>query len=97
MAHEGEIVVQASKGKRQITLDPLRERVLNVKWREVESSIPCGFRTEWVSGERDGEQFDLCVGAGCGSPWMTFSYKGRDYCVSVKDILEELFVFADEA
>lgn len=96
MVHEGEITVQASKGKRRITLDPLREKVLNVKWREVESSVPCGFRQEWISGERDGAEFDLCVGAGAGSPWMTFTYKGRDYCIDVRDIIKELFKFADE-
>lgn len=95
---EGEVItVQASTNGRKITLDPLREKVLPTPWREVESSVPCGFRAEWVSGEREGAKFSLMVGAGVGSPWMTFAYRGRDYCINVKDILDELFIFADEA
>ena len=37
--HEGEITVQASKGGRKITLDPIREKVLSILCREVESTI----------------------------------------------------------
>lgn len=97
MANDGEITVQANSNGRKITLDPIREKVLQAAWREVESPIPCGFQSEWVSGDRDGEDFDLRVGAGCGSPWMTFSFKGRHYCINVTDIIAELFIFADEA
>jgi len=94
--NEGEITVSFSHRGRKVTLDPLREKILQVYCKEVESTIPCGLRNMWVSGERNGEDFDLDVGAGCGSPWLTFRYKEREYCINVKDILDELFKFASE-
>lgn len=94
--YKGEIAVQASVNGRRITLDPLREKVLSIAAREVESTIPCGMCINWVAGEREGTDFDLSVGAGCGEPWLGFNYAGRSYCINVVDILEALFAFADE-
>lgn len=91
----GLLKVEAVHAGQKLTLDPVRERVLQVAAREVSNTIPCGFRQDWVSGEREGHEFRLTVGA-AGSPWMTFEYKGRGYCINVESILDELFAFADE-
>ena len=87
----GEIGVAASVGGRAITLDPIRTFDLTVPMREVESTLPCGLRMEWASGEHKGEEFQLTSGAGVGSRWLTFSYKGRQYCADVEDIVTATF------
>jgi hypothetical protein len=83
----GEIRIAAASGGREITLDPIRELRLEVPAREVESTIPCGFQVEWGAGEMGGEEFCLTVGAGVGSPWLTFADLGKRYCLSAEDLV----------
>lgn len=97
MSNEGKVSMEYTSGRRRITLDPLQEIVLPSTWREVESTIPCGMRFEWVSGEDDEQnEFSLSVGAGVGSPWMTFNYKGRGFCINAQDIATALINFVNE-
>ncbi len=77
------------------TLNPIRTIPLQTPWREVESTVPCGLRINWVSGDKDGEEFDLESGAGCGNPWSTFSYKGRYFCIDMREVISELVEFVD--
>lgn len=91
-----ELRAASSSNGRRITLDPLREKVLQVPWREVESTIPCGFRVGWIEGEVDGKEFDLCAGAGCGSPWVTFDYNGRAFCVDISNFVKALVEWEHE-
>lgn len=93
---KGEIVVRASVNGRELTLDPIREKVLDAPWREVESLLPCGMQLPWIDGDYDGEPFQLTSGASAGSRWMTFAYKGHFYCMSATDMIEKLIGFADE-
>lgn len=79
--------MSASSGGRQITLDPLRLLPITVDVREVESTIPCGFSMEWVTGTHDGKEFDISAGAGVGSRWLTISYGGRYFCMDIEDFL----------
>lgn len=78
-----EIGVRASSGGRPITLDPIMETPpLSLERRRVESTIPCGFQIQWFDGsfEREGGTwtFDMAVGAGVGSRWMTICIKDPD-------------------
>lgn len=79
---------------RRITLDPLQLIDIPTKWREVESTIPCGFRMSWVEGEKDGQAFTLCYGV--GSPWCTFQYKGRGFCIDMTSVINDLLTFVDQ-
>lgn len=85
---EGEVGVQASTGGRQLTLDPIRVIPVTVDVREVESTIPCGFRMGWVDGEADGKEFDIAAGAGCGSRWLTIKYGDKYFCMDIEDFLQ---------
>jgi hypothetical protein len=76
---------------RQIMLDPLRMLNLSVPARQVESILPCGLSMEWATGEHDGSQFGVTVGAGLGSPWLTFCWRDKEYCVNVEDIIKAFF------
>jgi hypothetical protein len=60
-------------------MEPLREFVLRVPAREVESTIPAGFQSVWGDGTLpDGRKFQITVGAGFGSGWGTFRLDGDD-------------------
>lgn len=83
----GEISVTASHDGKPVTLDPLRTFEIPVELREVESTIPCGFRMGWLDGDDKGTPFSLAAGAGCGSKWLTFSYGDRDFCVDMSDVV----------
>lgn len=87
----GEIRVTASSGGRPLTLDPLAEHDVVMPARKVESSIAAGFRVDWVSGDNDDVTFQLCAGAGFGSPYMVLTVKldGRDVqeVVDMRDVL----------
>jgi hypothetical protein len=92
----GEIGITASTNGRRLTLDPLRKKKLAVEVREVESTIPCGFQTPWADGELpDGTKFSLTSGAGVGSRWMTFRYKGRNFAIQADSIIQPLLSWAD--
>lgn len=95
----GEMAVQASVNGRRMTLDPVRSAHLSIAAREVESTLPCGFRQGWVEGDvaATGKHFSLEAGAGVGSRWLTFTYDGRDFCMDVGDIVTALIGFADAA
>lgn len=61
---------------REITLDPIIEvKPLEFPRRRVESTVPAGFRVDWMSGttEYDGQtyRFEMTAGAGVGSPYLT--------------------------
>lgn len=64
---------------RQITLDPLMEREpLTIQPVRPESTIGCGFRMAWFTGEGSGEQahiteFSIDTGAGLGTSYLTLS------------------------
>lgn len=91
---QGEISCVAETGKpgesmRRMTLDPIRSLIAAIPFREVESSLPCGLRVEWVSAEHEGKElFTLTVGAGCGSRWMVMNYGGKQYIAGVEDIAD---------
>ena len=87
---EGEIRVQAAANGRKLTLDPIRIIDLQVPMREVESTIPCGFRMGWLDGDDEGTPFSLTAGAGCGSPWLAFSYGDRDFCFDMTEFVTQL-------
>lgn len=90
----GEIKVSATSNGREITLASLRDVVLTIKAKKVESSMPCGLRIAWADGEEtDGKKrkFALAVGAGCGSPWMIFETGGEYYVANVEDIVNAFF------
>jgi hypothetical protein len=79
---------------RWTTLEPIRAGTLHVPVRRVASTLECGLRTSWVDGMTDdGEEFNLCSGAGLGSRWLTFTIAGRDYCVDVEDVLKQFLEF----
>lgn len=102
----GEIEMKASRDGREIVLDPpLRFHHLTVRMREVESTIPCGLRQQWASGEFPqemsgfpaGTKFDLLCGAGCGSPWLMIHIGEREFCIHARDILDGILDALDPA
>lgn len=97
LKRDGEpIRVTASVGGRRLTLDPLAEHTLPIQLREVESTIPCGFQIDWVSGEKGDEEYRVAVGAGMGSEWATIHYKGKEYCFSARSLLDAFFAAVDK-
>lgn len=94
----GEIGCSAASNGRRITLEPIRTLRADLPFREVESTLPCGFRVEWASGDDKGKRlFQLNVGAGCGSRWGTFDYKGKQYCFDVEDLARALMQAIEDA
>lgn len=89
--YTGGFGIRASSNGRELTLDPIQKLTLAVPAKQVESSMPCGFRVEWASGEHKGEPFEVLCGAGVGSPWMIFKYKGKEYVAEVGDIVGSFF------
>jgi len=91
---DGEIGVRAAvgdqkTGTRQITLDPLAEFVAKLPFREVESTLPAGFRVGWMEGTVDDEKkIELLVGAGVGSRWGIIEYDGKSYVFDAQDLLK---------
>lgn len=94
---QGEMGVSAASGGRQITLDPIQVLSVTVDVREVESTIPCGFRQEWVDGEHNGTKFDICSGAGLGSRWLTIHYGDRSFCMDIEVFLRSFLAALKEA
>lgn len=96
-------VTDASVNGRRITLDPIEpmgEFEVPLKARQVESSLPAGFRIGWVDGTvtqgaHPGEAFDLTVGAGVGSPWGIFDYRGVQIVFNVHSIVESMIAAID--
>ena len=62
---------------------------------DVTGSIECGFRVEHASGDNEGHEFSLNTGAGLGSPWITFRYKGRYFRYDVRDLVTKLVAHVD--
>ena len=92
---DGEISCEAESNGRRITLEPLQILTLAIPMREVESTLPCGFRQSWVSGDSGKKKFSLTSGAGCGSRWMTFDYAGRQFCVDIEDVVKQAIEVID--
>lgn len=87
---KNEVTVAATSGGRRITLEPLAEGKLEIDVKRVESSIPCGFRQEWISGEdkEEGLEFSLTSGAGVGSPYMVLKVNGHgEEIVDMREVL----------
>lgn len=85
------------KRGRSITLAPLQTHEITLTVREVESSLPCGFRVGWLSGEAEpGDKFELLAGAGVGSPWMIFERHGREFVIDARHIVDALFAIAED-
>lgn len=77
--------------RRRITLDSGTLHKLTVNAREVESTIPAGFQQIWIEGEdAEGNEFMLTSGAGWGSVWATFVYKGREFVIDGRDLIRAL-------
>lgn len=61
----GAVAMTASVGGRRLTLDPVLPRaVLEVQPVRPESTIPCGFRTAYATGELGGRYFEVSIGVG---------------------------------
>lgn len=89
-----EIKVEASEGRRRLTLEPMLPVVpMEVEPRRVESLIPCGFRANWLTGEDAGVTFELCSGAGFGNKWLTLEVTmpdgtRRKECIDMEKVTE---------
>ena len=79
--------VEASTDGRRLTLDPIRVIPITVEIREVESTIPCGFRQMWGEVDIDGDVLQVTSGAGVGSEWATIQFRGKDYCFAISDVV----------
>jgi hypothetical protein len=81
---DGEIGVTARLGGRLITLDPIMDREpIDLHVRRVESIIPCGLRSQWLSGTANDpdspmESFEMDAGAGLGSRYLTLTVHMKD-------------------
>lgn len=70
-----ETTISAVHDGKRLTLEPVGDKTpIELPVWEVESIIPAGFRQSWVDGHNDETEIDLCVGAGVGSKWGTFTY-----------------------
>ena len=85
----GSPVKGASLGGRQITLDPIREIPIELTIREVESTIPAGYQSEWGSVDVDGDDLFLGGGAGFGSKYGTITFRGKSYVFTANEIVEK--------
>lgn len=92
----------SSDGVRRLTLDPVMERApLTVQPVRVESSMPAGFRQEWLSGsyDQDGETRGFVLMSGVGSPYLILSVDlddGREV-EEIVDMREVLRTWIDSA
>lgn len=68
--------------------DPIASWPMTVQVHEIESSISCGFRAEWGTVDVDGEPLVAYSGAGWGSPWMTISFRGKQYAIGVHEMVD---------
>lgn len=90
--------VRAAVGGRELTLDPLRTLPVVVEVREVESTIPCGFQSEWATGTApDGTPFGIYAGAGFGSRWGTVDYRGKNYAFDIEQFFTAFMAAVDKA
>jgi hypothetical protein len=78
-------------------VEPIGAFEVPVAGKQVESTLYCGFRVPWVDGTINGEAFALLVGAGVGSPWMIFTYRGKECIVNVSDVVRALIGVVDRA
>lgn len=96
---EGGIGVAASIEGRAITLDPIRSYLAEIPFREVESTIPCGFQVGWIEGGDESTAIDVACGAGMGSEWLTMRVEregeARYFCVRAGDIVAALMAQID--
>jgi hypothetical protein len=65
-------------------------------------SIVSGFRINWIEGTaEDGTDISLDVGAGCGSPWGTFTYKKdgvtRNYRFDARELARQIAVEIEQS
>ncbi len=88
----GELTCTATENGKPSTLDPIRTHIVAVELNEVASTLTCGFRQLFISGEKDGKEFSLTSGAGCGSKWMTFDYLDKQYTIDAEQLLNAIFV-----
>lgn len=93
MAHEvtaPSMVTGASVNGRKLTLDPISRIPITIHVREVESTIPCGFQVNFGEVDVDGHLFEVTAGAGVGSEWLTFRYKGKQYCFPISEVVGKM-------
>lgn len=97
MKGDGEIKVEAASGGRRITLDPIRTFSIPVEVREVESTIPCGFQSVWLTASDEGKDIgNITAGAGVGSKWGTIKVGDRCYCFDAGELLAAVIEQAKE-
>ena len=48
-----------------------------------------------AESEEGEEVFSMAVGAGCGSRWLTFDYKGKQYCIDAEELAKSLMETVD--
>lgn len=85
----GGLRVTASSGGRSTPTSPSRVFEITLPIREVDSTIECGFQTEWgVIEDVDGRgPLRLHCGAGFGSGWATLTFDGKRYAISGADFV----------
>lgn len=69
---------------------------LNVEETDLDGSIGCGLRQEWITADResDGTQIEMSCGAGLGSPWLQIQItdsegKKRYFRSNIAEFLQE--------
>lgn len=101
MPDHAELVVRAETIAADGTRTPLTldgpELTLAVTVHEVETTIPCGYQVDWISGEDDdGIEFRLGSGAGFGSFYATFQYGDRQFSLDGRDLIRAFVAAAGE-
>ena len=71
-------------------IEPIGTHTVPLKVEEVEHTIECGFRQEWMSDPDHGVL--LASGAGFGNRWLTIEIEGRRFRVDMEQFISE---FAD--
>ncbi len=95
---KGEMGCTALANGRKVTLDPIEAFNLSIPAKEVESLLCCGLRQHWMSATdtvTGKEVFDMGCGAGLGSRWLTFTYKGKSYVIDGEDIAKAFMTHVD--
>jgi len=83
------MTTQEESSGRENTLDPIETIGTGLQVQRVDSTISCGFRVGWFSGETDdGHEYELTVGAGVGSQWLTMKVDGKRYRADMAEWFE---------